>query len=235
MSMVTSKSRRKSDFVSFFFYRFLVGLIILSCCWSPTKKSGGVAVVSALIIPQQHHPQRPTSSTSTSSLHQRARTASSTTTSSHVTSTSRVNLIPIQHQRHQLQSSPFRKSSSSSTTTSSTQLCALMDVVGVSPEPIHTAFTVATFFPQPFWLLIILLPNWNVTKKIMGGLGTFMCCNNLVGTWQERLSFVPAITVSIAQFAFLYQRLRYVWLSSNVVLAPRLPHPIHKKRNCIIM
>jgi hypothetical protein len=44
--------------------------------------------------------------------------------------------------------------------------------VPVSPEPIHTAFTVATFLPQPFWLLIILLPNTGITKKVMGGLGT---------------------------------------------------------------
>jgi hypothetical protein len=44
--------------------------------------------------------------------------------------------------------------------------------VPISSEPIHTAFTVATFLPQPFWLLIILLPNTAITKKIMGGLGT---------------------------------------------------------------
>lgn len=54
--------------------------------------------------------------------------------------------------------------------------------VPVSPEPIHTAFTVATFLPQPFWLLMIALPNNPITKKIMGGLGTLcfvdrgMCC-----------------------------------------------------------
>lgn len=43
--------------------------------------------------------------------------------------------------------------------------------VSVSPEPIHTAFSVATFLPQPFWLLMILLPNAKITKKIMTGLG----------------------------------------------------------------
>ena len=42
----------------------------------------------------------------------------------------------------------------------------------VSPEPIHTAFTVATFLPQPFWVLITVLPNNKITKQIMGGLGT---------------------------------------------------------------
>jgi hypothetical protein len=44
----------------------------------------------------------------------------------------------------------------------------------VSPEPIHTAFTVATFFSQPFFLLMILAPQAKTTKQIMGGLGT--CC-----------------------------------------------------------
>lgn len=43
----------------------------------------------------------------------------------------------------------------------------------VSSEPIHTAFSVATFLPQPFWLLMILAPKSTWTKKIMGGLGTF--------------------------------------------------------------
>ena len=47
-----------------------------------------------------------------------------------------------------------------------------MDIVGVSPEPIHTAFSLATFGPQPFWLLMILLPKNDITKKVMGSMGT---------------------------------------------------------------
>jgi hypothetical protein len=54
----------------------------------------------------------------------------------------------------------------------STWLSVAAADVPLSSEPIHTAFTVATFLPQPFWLLIILLPNTAITKKIMGGLGT---------------------------------------------------------------
>lgn len=50
----------------------------------------------------------------------------------------------------------------------STRLNAVIDIVGVSPEPIHTAFAYATFGPQPFWLLMILLPGNELTKKIMG-------------------------------------------------------------------
>ena len=41
----------------------------------------------------------------------------------------------------------------------------------VSPEPIHSAFKVGTFFSQPFFLLMILFPKSSITKKIMGGLG----------------------------------------------------------------
>lgn len=46
-----------------------------------------------------------------------------------------------------------------------------------SLEPIHTAFSVATFFPQPFWLLMILFPNSSITKKIMGGLELPLLCS----------------------------------------------------------
>ena len=54
-----------------------------------------------------------------------------------------------------------------------------------SPEPIHTAFTVATFLPQPFWLLMILFPKSSITKKIMGGLGTCSgsCCRFVLVTF----------------------------------------------------
>lgn len=47
----------------------------------------------------------------------------------------------------------------------------LISTLETSPEPIHTAFSVATFLPQPFWLLMILFPKAEITKKIMGGLG----------------------------------------------------------------
>ena len=53
------------------------------------------------------------------------------------------------------------------------RLNAIMDIVGVSPEPIHTAFAFATFGPQPFWVLMVLLPKNEITKKIMGTMGKF--------------------------------------------------------------
>lgn len=53
----------------------------------------------------------------------------------------------------------------------------------ISPEPIHTAFSVATFFPQAFWLLMILFPKREFTKRVMGGLGTspLTCDTPLLG------------------------------------------------------
>jgi hypothetical protein len=60
----------------------------------------------------------------------------------------------------------------STTSGSNTQLYGVIDIVGVSPEPIHTAFAYATFGPQPFWLLMILLPKSDITKKVMGPMGT---------------------------------------------------------------
>jgi hypothetical protein len=49
----------------------------------------------------------------------------------------------------------------------STELSALF----LSQENIVNAFSVATFLPQPFWVLLTILPNNKLTKKIMGGMG----------------------------------------------------------------
>lgn len=60
---------------------------------------------------------------------------------------------------------------------SSSVSTAAASIVGISPEPIHAAFSVATFLPQPFWLLMIVLPNNSLTKKVMGGLEVpLLCC-----------------------------------------------------------
>lgn len=55
---------------------------------------------------------------------------------------------------------------------STTKLNSVVEIVGTSPEPIHTAFSLATFGPQPFWVLMILLPKSDLTKKVMGTMGT---------------------------------------------------------------
>jgi hypothetical protein len=71
---------------------------------------------------------------------------------------------PVQPQRQNLLS----------TNPTKTSLNGVMEIVGVSPEPIHSAFAFATFGPQPFWLLLILLPKNHITKKVMGSLGKEM-------------------------------------------------------------
>lgn len=68
---------------------------------------------------------------------------------------------------------------------SPTQLLALLDIVGTSPEPIHTAFSIATFGPQPFWLLLILAPKTDITKKIMGGMGRSLISRVLFPDWHS--------------------------------------------------
>lgn len=40
--------------------------------------------------------------------------------------------------------------------------------LGFGTSDIASAFNVATFLPQPFWLLMILVPNSDLTKKLMG-------------------------------------------------------------------
>jgi hypothetical protein len=37
-------------------------------------------------------------------------------------------------------------------------------------DPIISAFKAATFLPQPLWLLLILAPGWQGTKRLMGDL-----------------------------------------------------------------
>jgi len=65
----------------------------------------------------------------------------------------------------------------------SSELGALLDPSiliaqnGVSAESIQNAFSVATFLPQPFWVLLTLLPNTGVTKKIMGGIEVVTLCS----------------------------------------------------------
>lgn len=59
----------------------------------------------------------------------------------------------------------------------STSILATTTTTVVSPEPIHTAFSIATFLPQPFWLLLILFPNAPITKQIMGGMEVILLCS----------------------------------------------------------
>ena len=76
----------------------------------------------------------------------------------------------------------------------------LSEGIGSSVDSIKTAFSVATFLPQPFWLFLILLPNAGITKKIMGGMEvvTLLC---LVHFFIVATSIgEPAGTAPIAEF-----------------------------------
>jgi len=83
-------------------------------------------------------------------------------------------LLESQQQRN----TPFLRPSLCKTAASSTSLLALLEatqsLLAVNAgelevtNVIKQAFSVATFLPQPFWLLLILLPNAKITKQIMG-------------------------------------------------------------------
>jgi len=74
----------------------------------------------------------------------------------------------------------------------------------LSPTSIHDAFSVATFFPQPFWLLLVFLPNSGITKKIMGGMEIVtLCC--LVHFFIVSASIVqPEATAPLAEFSGVF-------------------------------
>mmetsp|Transcript_9443 Transcript_9443/g.28173 ORF Transcript_9443/g.28173 Transcript_9443/m.28173 type:complete len:253 (+) Transcript_9443:118-876(+) len=96
------------------------------------------------------------------------------------------------------QSAPSTRNQIQGTRNTETRLG--MDIVGVSPEPIHSAFSFATFGPQPFWLLMILLPNNELTKKVMGKLDVviFFC---LVHFFIVSASIVqPGATAPLLEF-----------------------------------
>ena len=75
-----------------------------------------------------------------------------------------------------------------------------MDIV--SPEPIHTAFTIATFLPQPFWVLMVLFPNSEVTKRCMTGYQLPLLCSaiHLLIVVASILSNGSETTAPLAEF-----------------------------------
>ncbi|KAL7489912.1 hypothetical protein ACHAW6_015651 [Cyclotella cf. meneghiniana] len=109
---------------------------------------------------------------------------------------------------------------SSPSSSSSTQLGYVMDGPGdfhslststldvalglLSTDNIKVAFSVATFFPQIFWLFLILIPKANVTKRLMGGYEIItLCC--LVHFFIVTASIAqPDGTAPIAEFADVF-------------------------------
>lgn len=92
-----------------------------------------------------------------------------------------------------------------SSPSSTTQLSALLDPsVILSQDSIHNAFSVATFLPQPFWVLLTLLPNTSITKTIMGGMQVVTLCA-LVHFFIVIASIVqPGGSAPLAEFADVF-------------------------------
>ena len=72
----------------------------------------------------------------------------------------------IHHTQHAALLDPYLLETASSSLLSADATAA----VGSSADSIKTAFSVATFLPQPFWLFLILLPNTGITKRLFGDL-----------------------------------------------------------------
>lgn len=69
------------------------------------------------------------------------------------------------------------KSPSTTAIAATHELSLLVSSDVLSSQNIKAAFSVATFLPQPFWALLVLIPNSKITKKIMGGMEvvTLLC------------------------------------------------------------
>lgn len=69
---------------------------------------------------------------------------------------------------------------------------------------IPQAFNVATFLPQPFWILMIVLPNSSITKKIMGDykVVTLFCLVHLFIVLSSL--FEPDGTAPLVEFANVF-------------------------------
>ena len=71
--------------------------------------------------------------------------------------------------RHQALLDPYLLETAANSASSYSSLLSA-DAIESSADSIKTAFSVATFLPQPFWLFLILLPNAGITKKLFGDL-----------------------------------------------------------------
>ena len=81
----------------------------------------------------------------------------------------------------------------------------------LTQDSIHQAFSVATFLPQPFWLLLIFIPNTGITKKIMGGMVCASCLPKYATQARTLLSYTTALWIiassnDMCTGSFLYCR-----------------------------
>ena len=83
--------------------------------------------------------------------------------------TASISLTQVRPPTHQALLDPYLLETASASASSYSSLLSA-DAIGSSADSIKTAFSVATFLPQPFWLFLILLPNAGITKKLFGNL-----------------------------------------------------------------
>ena len=90
--------------------------------------------------------------------------------------------------------------------TNSAALSSSLDLSSgiLTTENIKQAFSVATFFPQIWWLFLIVLPKSGITKKLMGGY-EILTITSLVHFFIVAASIVqPDGTAPMAEFADVF-------------------------------
>lgn len=75
----------------------------------------------------------------------------------------RISSKRVLNNRIQIKQVDPASSSSSSTSMSMIELASAFDTSSL----INNGFNIATFGPQPFWLLMCILPNFSLTRKLM--------------------------------------------------------------------
>lgn len=83
----------------------------------------------------------------------------------------------------------------------------------VSPEPIHTVFSIATSLSQPFFVLMIIFPQAKITKQQLMGtsFGRLATFANSVKSIRERISMY---TIEVVRFC----ELSFEWGSEQILL-----------------
>ena len=84
-------------------------------------------------------------------------------------STASLSSTQVRPPTHQALLDPYLLETAAASASSYSSLLSA-DAIGSSADSIKTAFSVATFLPQPFWLFLILLPNAGITIKLFGNL-----------------------------------------------------------------
>mmetsp|Transcript_30222 Transcript_30222/g.61760 ORF Transcript_30222/g.61760 Transcript_30222/m.61760 type:complete len:247 (-) Transcript_30222:367-1107(-) len=89
-------------------------------------------------------------------------------------------------------------------TTLTTALSTTASSLTTSPPSIQTAFTLATFLPQPLWLLLILLPKSPLTKSLFSTYTPITICS-LLHLFIVLTSITqPSGTAPLAEFADVF-------------------------------